>query len=84
MSIVRSVKLSALADSRSVSACRSDLSNLAEWANGPLRLERKVENGATVHYLGVRTWPTYFFEKLFASDKQKADARRETMVAIEK
>lgn len=81
-----SVTLNALADTSS--SCKSNprlaLTKLAESANGPLRLKKKFEKGVVVRYLGVRSWPTYFFEKLLATDEQKANARRKTMVAIEK
>lgn len=56
---------------------------LADLSKGPLRLQKKVENGVTVKYLGVRSWPTYFFEKLLATPAQKTKAKIEAQVAIE-
>lgn len=59
------------------------LSNLATFANGPLRLQKKLENGITVRYLGVRSWSTYFFEKIIATPRQIAKAELKTRCAIE-
>jgi hypothetical protein len=56
---------------------------LADLSKGPLRLQKRVENGVTVKYLGVRSWPTYFFEKLIATPAQKTKAKIEAQVAIE-
>ena len=79
---VSSVNLSFLNNNKSGSAIA--LINLADFANGPLRLKKKVENGVTVTYLGVRSWSTYFFEKLIATRTEKANAKIKTQAAIEK
>ena len=79
---VSSVNLSFLHNNKSGSAIA--LINLADFANGPLRLKKKVENGVTVTYLGVRSWSTYFFEKLIATRTEKANAKIKTQAAIEK
>ncbi|MDB5758786.1 MAG: hypothetical protein JWM30_2075 [Burkholderia sp.] len=78
---VRSVNLSALSKSPSHSA--HALYNLSILASGPLRLQKKVENGNTVIYLGVRSWSTYFFEKIIATPAQVAKAKLKTQVAID-
>ena len=78
---VSSVNLSFL--NRNPTGSATALINLADFANGPLRLEKKVENGVTVTYLGVRSWSTYFFEKLIATPDQKANAKIKTQAAIE-
>jgi hypothetical protein len=78
---VSSVNLSFLNQNKTESA--TALIKLADFANGPLRVEKKVENGVKVTYLGVRSWSTYFFEKLIATPAQKANARIKTQAAIE-
>lgn len=80
MSNVPSVNLSFLSANKSASAVA--LLRLAELANGPLRLQKKVENDVTVNYLGVRSWSTYFFEKLIATPAQITKAKLKTQNAI--
>jgi hypothetical protein len=82
MSNVSSISLGNLSANKSRSAVA--LLNLAQFANGPLRLQKKVENGNTVIYLGVRSWPTYFFEKIIATPAQVAKAKLKTQVAIDR
>lgn len=81
MSNVSSVNLSALSKLPSYSA--NALLNLALFANGPLRLQKKVESATTVTYLGVRSWSTYFFEKIIATPAQVAKAELKTQAAID-
>jgi hypothetical protein len=78
---VSPVNLSFLNNNRTGSV--QALINLATFGSGPLRLEKKVENGVTVTYLGVRSWSTYFFEKLIATPAQVAKAKIKTQAAIE-
>lgn len=78
---VSAVNLSFLNNNKTESA--RSLILLADLSKGPLRLQKKVENGVTVKYLGVRSWPTYFFEKLIATPAQKTKAKIEAQVAIE-
>lgn len=78
---VSAVNLSFLNNNKAGSAAALIL--LADLSNAPLRLQKKVENGVTVKYLGVRSWPTYFFEKLLATPAQKTKAKIEAQVAIE-
>jgi hypothetical protein len=75
------VNLSYLAQSKTSAA--QALMNLAQFADGPLRLETRVEHGVTVKYLGVRSWSTYFFEKLIATSGEKTAAKLETQKAID-
>jgi hypothetical protein len=82
MSNVSSINLGNLSVNKSHSAVK--LLNLAQYANGPLRLQKKVENGNTVIHLGVRSWSTYFFEKLIATPAQVAKAKLKTQVAIDR
>lgn len=70
---VSAVNLSFLNNNKAGSAAALIL--LADLSNAPLRLQKKVENGVTVKYLGVRSWPTYFFEKLLATPAQKTKAK---------
>jgi len=78
---VSAVNLSSLQSNKSGSA--TALMNLAHNANGPLRLQKKVEGGITVKYLGVRTWSTYFFEKIIATSTQIRKAKLKTQKAID-
>lgn len=55
------------------------LQKLAMSSDAPLRLEKR---GGQI-YLGVRTWPTYFFEKIVASEKEIAHTEGKTQKAIE-
>lgn len=59
------------------------LMRLAQFADGPLRLKEKVENGVTIRSLGVRSWSTYFFEKLCALPGEKTQAKLQTRKAID-
>lgn len=59
------------------------LMNLAQFADGPLRLKEKVENGVVIRSLGVRSWSTYFFEKLCALPGEKTQAKLQTRKAID-
>ena len=59
------------------------LMNLAQFADGPLRLKEKVENNVTIRSLGVRSWSTYFFEKLCALPGEKTQAKLQTRKAID-
>ena len=79
---VSAVNLSRLDQNKTGSA--TALMNLAQFANGPLRLQKKVENGVTVKYLGVRSWSTYFFEKIIATPTQKSKAKLKTQKAIDR
>lgn len=81
MPSVSSVNLSFLKNNIAENA--TALIRLAELSKGPLRVEKKIENGVTVKYLGVRSWSTYFFEKLIATRAQKTEAKINTQVAIE-
>jgi hypothetical protein len=60
------------------------LGELANFANGPLRLQTKMEEDVVVTYLGVRSWSTYFFEKLIATPAQIKEAKLKTRRAIER
>jgi hypothetical protein len=82
MPSVPSVNLSFLNNNKVESA--TGLIQLADLSKGPLRLQEKLENGVTVKYLGVRSWPTYFFEKLIATPAQKTKAKLKAQVAIER
>lgn len=78
---VTSVNLSLL--NRNQAGSVNALISLADLANGPLRLQKKLENGKPVIYLGVRSWSTYFFERLIATPAQIAKAKIKTQAAIE-
>ena len=54
------------------------LASLANSTDGPLRI--KIKNN--VPYLGVRSWPTYFFEKIVCVDSQIKRIEAETEKAI--
>ena len=54
------------------------LENLADSKEGPLRIEHK--NG--VPHLGIRTWKTYFFEKLVLDDLNSQGIERDTAETI--
>ena len=59
------------------------LNKLAASDCGPLRLKKKVVGDKTVRYLGVRSWSTYFFEKIIASSKEVRQAKIDTQKAID-
>lgn len=58
----------------------NELRRLAMLSDAPLRIEH--EDGKI--YLRVRSWPTYFFEKIVAWDSEIAEAETDTQQAIEK
>lgn len=82
MPYASSVNLGNLSVTRKSSAVA--LLKLAQSSTGPLRLQKKVENGKTVIHLGVRSWSTYFFEKIVATKMEIAKAELKTQVAIER
>lgn len=73
-----SINLMTLANDAQVSLGK--LTSLAGLSSAPLRVEHR--NGQI--HLGVRSWSTYFFEKIVASDLELAQIETRTQIAIEK
>lgn len=76
-----SVNLSFLTQSDTGAA--QALMNLAKYADGPLRLQKSVQNGVTIRSLGVRSWPTYFFETFIAWPCEISRAELKAQKAID-
>lgn len=74
---MQTINLMTLAKNASESVTR--LTEMATLSSAPLRAE--VRNGQI--HLGVRSWPSYFFEKIVASDLELQQARANTQIAIE-